>query len=200
MFIAGTDTGVGKTYVAVKLMQHYIAQGYKVVGMKPVAAGCEMINGIWQNEDVAKLMAASNVDAQREWVNPYSFDEPIAPHIAAAKHGVQIDIAKIQQAYKKLQELADIVIVEGAGGLLVPIDDKRTMADVVLALGLPVILVVDIKLGCINHTLLTAEALRARQIRLSGWVANVVVATEYSEKNIGTLTRWLGMPPLNLAA
>ncbi|HQQ32602.1 MAG TPA: dethiobiotin synthase [Methylophilus sp.] len=198
VFITGTDTGVGKTYVAVRLIQQYIAQGYKVVGMKPVAAGCEMIDGIWQNEDVVKLMAASNVQAPREWVNPYSFDAPIAPHIAAAQQNVQIDVAKIQQAYKELQGLADIVIVEGAGGLLVPIDERRTMADIVLALNLPVVLVVNVKLGCINHTLLTAEALKARQIRLSGWVANVISPLECGEKNIETLAKWLGMPPLIL--
>ncbi|HQN64154.1 MAG TPA: dethiobiotin synthase [Methylophilus sp.] len=198
VFITGTDTGVGKTYVAVRLIQQYIAQGYKVVGMKPVAAGCEMIDGIWQNEDVVKLMAASNVQAPREWVNPYSFDAPIAPHIAAAQQNVQIDVAKIQQAYKELQGLADIVIVEGAGGLLVPIDERRTMADIVLALNLPVVLVVNVKLGCINHTLLTAEALKARQIRLSGWVANVISPLECGEENIETLAKWLGMPPLIL--
>lgn len=198
VFIAGTDTGIGKTYVAVKLIQHYIAQGYKVVGMKPVAAGCEMIDGIWQNEDVAKLMAASNVQAPREWVNPYCFDEPIAPHIAAAKHDVQIEFAKIQQAYKKLQDLADIVVVEGAGGLLVPIDEQHTMADVTKALNLPVILVVDIKLGCLNHTLLTAEALKARQIRLSGWVANVISTSEYVRQNVESLQNRLHMQPIRL--
>ncbi len=198
VFITGTDTGVGKTYVAVKLMQQYIAQGHKVIGMKPIAAGCEMIDGIWQNEDVAKLMAASNVQAPREWVNPYCFDEPIAPHIAAAKHGVQIDMAKIQQAYENLKSLADIVVVEGAGGLLVPIDDRCTMADIALALNLPVIMVVSIKLGCLNHALLTVEALKARQIRLSGWVANIIAPLEYAWQNIESLQERLHMQPLNL--
>ncbi len=198
VFITGTDTGVGKTYVAVKLMQQYIAQGHKVIGMKPIAAGCEMIDGIWQNEDVAKLMAASNVQAPREWVNPYCFDEPIAPHIAAAKHGVQIDMAEIQQAYENLKSLADIVVVEGAGGLLVPIDDQCTMADIALALNLPVIMVVSIKLGCLNHTLLTVEALKARQIRLSGWVANIIAPLEYAWQNIESLQERLHMQPLNL--
>ncbi len=198
VFITGTDTGVGKTYVAVKLMQQYIAQGHKVIGMKPIAAGCEMIDGIWQNEDVAKLMAASNVQAPREWVNPYCFDEPIAPHIAAAKHGVQIDMAEIQQAYENLKSLADIVVVEGAGGLLVPIDDQCTMADIALALNLPVIMVVSIKLGCLNHALLTVEALKARQIRLSGWVANIIAPLEYAWQNIESLQERLHMQPLNL--
>lgn len=200
VFIAGTDTGVGKTHVAVRLIQQYIAQGYKVVGMKPVAAGCEMIDGVWQNEDVAKLLAASNVQAPREWVSPYCFDEPIAPHIAAAKHGVQIDIATIQQAYKNLQDLADIVVVEGAGGLLVPIDEQRTMADITKALNLPVILVVNIKLGCLNHTLLTVEALKARHIRFSGWVANVIATSEYAQENINSLMERLQMPHLCLPA
>lgn len=193
VFVTGTDTGVGKTYVAVELMQQYIAQGYKVVGMKPVAAGCEMIEGVWQNEDVAKLMAVSNVQAPREWVNPYSFDAPIAPHIAAVQQNVRIDVAKIQQAYLQLQDLADIVIVEGAGGLLVPVSETQTMADIVTALKLPVILVVNIKLGCINHTLLTMEALKARQIELSGWVANVISPSEYARQNIESLAKWLGI-------
>jgi dethiobiotin synthetase len=173
-FVTGTDTGVGKTHVACKLIGDYVAQGYKVVGMKPVAAGCELVAGTWVNEDVLKLEAVSNVQAPRELTNPYSFNEAIAPHIAAKKMGIKMDIHVIQQAFKKLVDMADIVIVEGAGGFLVPLSERETMADLVTILDIPIILVVGMKLGCINHSLLTAEAIKSRNLHLHGWVANQV--------------------------
>jgi len=173
-FITGTDTGIGKTYVACKLIQQYIAQGYKVVGMKPVAAGCELINGEWVNDDVVKLEIASNVKAPRKLTNPYSFKEPIAPHIAAELAGEAIDITVIKQAFDALSELADIVIVEGAGGFLVPLNDAETMADLAGILNIPIILVVGIRLGCINHALLTAQAIQAINVSLAGWIANPI--------------------------
>jgi dethiobiotin synthetase len=173
-FITGTDTGVGKTYVACKLIRDYVAQGYKVIGMKPVAAGEDFIDGEWVNEDVLELEAASNVSAPRELVNPYSFREPIAPHIAAEKAGIDIKIEVIQQAFTALTELADIVIVEGAGGFLVPLNSEKTMADLAVALNIPTILVVGMRLGCINHCLLTAEAIKARNLTLHGWVENKI--------------------------
>lgn len=175
-FVTGTDTGVGKTHVACKLIADYVAQGYQVIGMKPVAAGCELVDGIWVNEDILKLEAASNVQAPRELTNPYSFKEPIAPHIAAEMAAVKIEIAVIKSAFEELKKLADIVIVEGAGGFLVPLNDKQTMADLVAALDIPIILVVGMKLGCINHSLLTLEAIKARNLNLYGWVANQIEA------------------------
>lgn len=176
-FITGTDTGVGKTHVACKLIRDYVAQGYKVIGMKPVAAGAEFVDGVWVNEDVLKLEAASNVQAPREFINPYSFKQAIAPHIAAEKVGVEIDIKVIQLAFKKLVDMAEVVIVEGAGGFLVPLNSAplskaETMADLAAALNIPIILVVGMKLGCINHSLLTVEAITARNLTLHGWVAN----------------------------
>ena len=173
-FITGTDTGIGKTYAACKLIQQYVAQGYKVVGMKPVAAGCELINGEWINDDVLKLEAVSNVKASRKLTNPYSFKEPIAPHIAAELAGEAIDITVIKQAFDALSELADIVIVEGAGGFLVPLNDTETMADLASILNIPIILVVGIRLGCINHALLTAQAIQAINVSLAGWIANPI--------------------------
>ena len=173
-FITGTDTGIGKTYAACKLIQQYVAQGYKVVGMKPVAAGCELINGEWVNDDVVKLEAASNVKAPRKLTNPYSFKEPIAPNIAAELAGEAIDITVIKQAFDALSELADIVIVEGAGGFLVPLNDAETMADLAGILNIPIILVVGIRLGCINHALLTAQAIQAINVSLAGWIANPI--------------------------
>ncbi len=189
-FITGTDTGVGKTYVACKLIHDYVAQGHKVVGMKPVAAGCEFVDGEWVNEDVLRLTQASNVKAPRELVNPYSFTAPIAPHIAAEQAGVEIEIAVIKQAFDKLAAMADIVIVEGAGGFLVPLNHRQSMADLAAALDIPVILVVGMKLGCINHALLTLEAIKARQLYLHGWIANQIEpGMAVYDENIAAITQ-----------
>lgn len=171
-FITGTDTGVGKTHVACKLIKDYVTQGYQVIGMKPVAAGCELVDGAWVNEDVLKLEQASNVKASRELTNPYSFKEAIAPHIAAEKADTEIKIQVIQQAFMRLTDMADIVIVEGAGGFLVPLSGTQSMADLAAVLNIPIILVVGMKLGCINHSLLTVEAIKAQNLILHGWVAN----------------------------
>jgi dethiobiotin synthetase len=196
-FVTGTDTDVGKTYVACKLIRDFIAQGYKVVGMKPVAAGCEIVNGEWVNADVLKLTQASNVVAPRELVNPYSFKEPIAPHIAAEKTGVEIEIEVIKRAFDVLATMADIVIIEGAGGFLVPINNRQSMADLAMALNVPIILVVGMKLGCINHALLTVEAIKARQLVLYGWVANEIDRKMLaSDENMISLSQCIQQPKL----
>jgi len=196
-FITGTDTGVGKTFVTCQLLRHYAAQGLKVVGMKPVAAGRELVHGAWVHDDVQKLIAASNVVAPIELINPYCFDEAIAPHIAAEKAGIEIKIDVIFHAYQQLSELADVVIVEGAGGFLVPLNDKETLADLVAALSIPVIVVVGVKLGCINHALLTAEAVTARGLHFYGWVANCQdVKMPAINENIATLIRRLQTAPM----
>ena len=189
-FITGTDTDVGKTYVTCKLISDYVAQGYNVVGMKPVAAGGDFVDGKWLNDDVLKLEAASNVKAPRELINPYSFKEAIAPHIAAERAGVEIKTEVIKQAFDALTKLADIVIVEGAGGFLVPLNSKEDMADLAVALNIPIILVVGIRLGCINHSLLTVEAIQARNLNLHGWVANKIVPEmAFCDENIATITQ-----------
>ena len=187
-FVTGTDTGVGKTYVACKLIRDYVAQGHKVIGMKPVAAGSDFVNGQWVNDDVLKLEEASNVKAPRELINPYSFKEAVAPHIAAEKAGIEIKIDVIKQAFQALSKLADIVIVEGAGGFLVPLNNQQSMADLPAALDIPVILVVGMKLGCINHSLLTVEAIKARGLKLHGWVANQIEPEmAFYDENITTI-------------
>lgn len=173
-FITGTDTGIGKTYVACQLIRQYVAQGYRVVGMKPVAAGCELVDDQWVNEDVRLLTEASNVDAPLHLVNPYCFRAPIAPHIAAEQEQVNIQIEVIVQAYQALAELADIVVVEGAGGLLVPLNAQHTIADLIAHLNIPVIFVVGMRLGCINHALLTLEVMQARGLTIAAWVANPI--------------------------
>lgn len=196
-FVTGTDTDVGKTHVACQLIAQNVAQGYKVVGMKPVAAGCELINGEWVNQDVQKLTDASNVKAPRELVNPYFFNEPIAPHLAANMAGVEIKIDKIKHAYQQLTNMADVVIVEGAGGFLVPLNETQSLADLAEALALPIILVVGMKLGCINHSLLTVEVIKARGLKLHGWVANHIDPNMAMRKeNIETITEQLQLAPM----
>jgi len=173
-FVTGTDTGVGKTLVACALLRHFAGRGLRAVGMKPVAAGAEPAAGGLVNEDVEQLMAAGNVAAPREHVNPYCFRPPIAPHIAAAAAGVEIRVDRICASYAKLAALADVVVVEGAGGFRVPLGGDADSARLAAALALPVVLVVGMRLGCLNHALLTAEAVAARGLALAGWIANHV--------------------------
>lgn len=171
-FVTGTDTGVGKTLVSAALLRAFGARGWTTVGMKPVAAGCVPSEDGLRCEDVESLMAAANVAAPREWVNPYAFEPAVAPHLAAAQAGVALEIPQMVAAFHKLSEFAEVVVVEGVGGFRVPLDNHRDTADLAVALGLPVILVVGMRLGCLNHALLSAEAVRARGLDLAGWVAN----------------------------
>lgn len=197
LFITGTDTDVGKTHVACQIIQQYVAQGLKVVGMKPVAAGCELVDSEWFNEDVQKLTAASNVDAPAELVNPYCFKEYIAPHLAAEKAGAVIELETILAAYQQLTTMADVVVVEGAGGFLVPLNSRVELADLAQALAIPVVLVVGMRLGCINHSLLSVESIKARGLTLHGWVANHVdPEMEFREENVRTITEQLDLAPL----
>ena len=174
VFIAGTDTGVGKTRVAAALLRTWAQRGLRVAGMKPVAAGAALHGQIWRNEDAEALYAAASVRAPWEWVNPYCFAPSIAPHIAAQQAGVRIEPARISAAFDELRARADRIVVEGAGGLLVPLNEDVDMADVAGLLGLPVVLVVGMRLGCLNHALLTAEAIAARGLKFAGWVANSI--------------------------
>lgn len=173
-FVTGTDTGVGKTMISSLLVRQFAQRGLRSVGMKPVASGCEKRDGQLISEDVTQLLAASNVDLPLVDINPYAFEPAIAPHIAAKQVGVQIDLDHIQSAFQRLQAYAEAVIVEGAGGFYVPLDDEHDIADLALKLDLPVILVVGMRLGCINHALLTAAAIQQRGLTLAGWVANQV--------------------------
>jgi dethiobiotin synthetase len=168
-FITGTDTEVGKTLVTCTLLHAARQQGLRAIGMKPVAAGTDS-NG--RNEDVERLDAASSFSAEPELVNPYCFSAPIAPHIAAAETGRVIELTVIQAALQKLRAKADLVLVEGAGGILVPLGPRLNTAELAAHLKLPVILAVGLRLGCINHALLTAEAILNRGLVLAGWVAN----------------------------
>ncbi|MGA8033922.1 MAG: dethiobiotin synthase [Casimicrobiaceae bacterium] len=195
VFVTGTDTGVGKTFVAATLLRGFCDSGLRAVGMKPVAAGIEP--GCAVNADVAVLEEAGNVDAPLMDRNPYAFAAPIAPHLAAALEGRVIDIGVISLAYGRLAAVSDAVVVEGAGGALVPLDERRDMLDIAAALGLPVLLVVGMRLGCLNHALLSALAIRARGLTLAGWVANrLPPEMPHAEANIDTLARRFGVAPI----
>jgi dethiobiotin synthetase len=194
-FVTGTGTGVGKTRVSCALLHAFAERGKIVVGMKPVAAGME--NGKW--EDVELLSAAGNINVPRELINPYAFIPPIAPHIAAERAGIRIDVEVIRNALCKLQELADAVIVEGVGGFLVPLNERQNGADLAVALGLPVILVVGMQLGCLSHALLTAQAVQAAGLTLAGWVANGIdPAMQAFDENVSALERRLKCPLLGV--
>ena len=201
VFITGTDTGVGKSLFSAALL-HALARHYpRVVGMKPIAAGTELINGVLANDDVLALRAASTVVVPPELDNPVLLHEPVSPHIAAAHAGVAIDIAHIATCYRALATLADAVVVEGAGGFMVPLSPHETGADLAVALCLPVVLVVGLRLGCLNHALLTAHAVRARGLRLAGWVANHVDPAMLAQgDNIAFLQQQLGAPLLETIA
>ncbi len=199
-FVIGTDTSVGKTYVASALVKHFVAQGLKAVGMKPVASGCELNErNELMNEDVTALIAASNLSAHLDLINPYRFVPAIAPHIAAEQSGVEIDLAVVGRAYDKLKDLAEVVIVEGAGGFCVPLNYTDTLADLAVQLNIPMILVVGMRLGCINHALLTAEAIQARGLELAGWVANEIEPNFAKfDENLTSLQQRIAAPCLSI--
>lgn len=193
--MAGTDTGIGKTRVSCALLHAFSASGEKVIGMKPVAAGCE--NGKWM--DVELLVEASNVKAPPEQVNPYAFVPPLAPHIAAAQANIEIDLTVIRQAYVELNNHAEVVIVEGVGGFLVPLNEQQSGADLAKVLDLPVILVVGLRLGCLNHALLTMQAIQAAGLHLAGWVANCIDPNMMAlQENIQSLQQRLDCPLLGV--
>lgn len=199
-FVIGTDTNVGKTYVASALVRHFAAKGYSTIGMKPIASGCMRNgNGVLLNDDVSALAAASNVPASLDLINPYRFEPAIAPHIAAAQVEKIIDCEVIRLAYQQLKAVADVVIVEGAGGFLVPLNNQETLADLAVLLNIPVILVVGMRLGCINHALLTVEAIKSRGLTLAGWVANRVDAEmPVFEENLVSLQQRIAAPCISV--
>ena len=200
-FVTGTDTGVGKTTFSVALIHALQQRGLKVAAMKPIAAGLELIEGRWVNEDVLALSAAAQIKADLQWMNPYAFAPAIAPHIAAAQIGVTIELDKIMSAYAVLSARADAVVVEGAGGFRVPLAAQLDTADLAQALDLPMILVVGMRLGCLNHALLTAEAITHRGLKWAGWVTNILQPDMPAlEENIAALVARLQAPCLGRLA
>lgn len=195
-FVTGTDTGVGKTLVSCALLHAFAAQGKRVVGFKPVAAGCD---DAYHNDDAQRLRAASNVLAGYGQVNPYCFVQPVAPHIAAYNSGVHIELSRILISYRELAGQADEVIVEGAGGFMVPLNEKQDGADLAQQLALPVIVVVGMRLGCLNHALLTLRAIAACELECAGWVANIIDGEmPMLQQNIEALRERIAAPLLGV--
>jgi len=199
LFIAGTDTGVGKTLVSVSIVRALVARGLEVAAMKPVAAGASTTAQGPRNADALALAGAASVAAPYDRINPYCLRAPISPHIAATDEGLAIDLAVIRQRFGQLAQAADCVIVEGAGGWLAPIGDRETLADVARALSLPVVLVVGLRLGCLNHALLSARAIEADGLELAGWIGNAIDPDfDRTAENVASLEQRLGSAPLAL--
>ncbi|MCB4365010.1 dethiobiotin synthase [Hydrogenophaga taeniospiralis] len=198
-FVTGTDTGVGKTLVSAALLHTLARRHRRVVGMKPVAAGLVQQGGAWVAEDALALRAASTVAVPPELDCPVALPEPLSPHLAAARAGRRVGVAELVAAHRKLRSLADVVLVEGSGGWRVPLNEDETLADLAVALARPVVLVVGLRLGCLNHALLTAEAIRADGLHLAGWVANAIdPGMACRDENMDTLRHWLPAPLLGV--
>ncbi|HTV77869.1 MAG TPA: dethiobiotin synthase [Steroidobacteraceae bacterium] len=193
LFITGTDTEVGKTVVARLIVRALVASGVRVAVMKPVAAGAVMTAAGLRNEDALGLMAESNVEAPYATVNPYCLPAPVSPHLAAREAGVRIDLVQLRAHFAALDAMADLVVVEGAGGWFAPLGDDEFIADLAAALDLPVLLVVGLRLGCLNHALLTVGAIRARGLTLAGWIGNHI-DPHFARvpDNLATLERHIG--------
>jgi len=199
LFVTGTDTGVGKTLVASALLRLHAVHGLPAAGMKPVASGAFHDGARWRNEDADALHAASDVALPARLANPYLLKRATAPHIAAAEEGVVIDIDHLERCYREIAGIAPAVVVEGAGGFVVPLDAKHNSDELAARLGLPVVLVVGIRLGCINHALLTCQAIAARSLPLAGWVANCIDPHEsYAQAMTDSLAQRIGAPLLGV--
>ena len=199
VYITGTDTGIGKSLTAATLLAALNAQDVRAVGMKPVASGCESTRDGLRNADAELLLAHSAGAPVYADINPYAFADPIAPHLAAADAGIEIDLARIGEAYARLSAKADATVVEGVGGWMAPLGADLMQDDLVRALHLPVILVVGLRLGCLNHALLSARAIRADGADLIGWIGSGVDAQmARREDNLATLHERLGAPCLGV--
>ncbi|WP_288842902.1 dethiobiotin synthase [uncultured Deefgea sp.] len=173
-FVTGTDTDVGKTVASAQLIRGFVNAGFKTVGMKPAASGCIRSGDILINTDVEMHRAASNIQAPAALCSPYLFEPAISPHIAAQEAGVVIDLQHLKNCAQQLTNIADRVIIEGAGGWFAPLSAKETIADLAGLLNAPVIMVVGMRLGCLNHAMLTANAIMQQGLSLAGWIANPV--------------------------
>ena len=195
LFVTGTDTGIGKSVASAALLHALRREGRTAVGMKPVASGCERHAGGWRNEDALLLQAASVPRPAYDDVNPFALPEPLAPELAAASAGVSLGLEPIQDAFARLQAQADCVVVEGVGGWLAPLSATLDQVDVVRALDLQVVMVVGLRLGCINHARLTQQAIEASGARLVGWIANDIdPAMARADDNFAILRRHLSAP------
>ncbi|AUT67097.1 MULTISPECIES: dethiobiotin synthase [Paraburkholderia] len=203
LFVTGTDTEIGKTLVSAALLRGFAREGLRAAAMKPIAAGASLVDGVLHNEDADQLDAAANVLLPPEIRTPFMLREPAAPHIAAALENVMLDMTRVVDAHNAALQMADVVVVEGVGGFRVPLTDAHDTADLAFALNLPVVLVVGMRLGCISHALLTAEAIAARGLPIAGWVANRVDPEMlFPDENIAALRdrldRQYGAPLLGI--
>ena len=198
-FVAGTDTGVGKTHATCALLHALRARDLTACGMKPVASGCfETAEGL-RNDDALALQAASSAPMPYEWVNPLALREPVSPHLAAAHAGVEIGLAPLHDAFERLRAVHDVVLVEGVGGWLVPLSRGLMASDIARQWQLPVILVVGLRLGCLNHALLSARAIATDGCRLVGWIGNRIDPDMAAvDENIDTLRQLLPAPCLGV--
>lgn len=198
-FVTGTDTGVGKTFVSLQLLKHFAKQGLSTIALKPIASGCEPSPQGLVNEDALALQNAASIQLPYAEVNPFAFLPPIAPHIAAKEAGLRLSVAKLRATLTPiLNTPADITLIEGAGGWLLPLNETETLADYVEAIHPKIILVVKMQLGCLNHALLTAQDIKNRGLSLAGWVANTInEPMPYLADNIAFLSAWFNMAPLN---
>ena len=194
LFVTGTDTEVGKSWISHGLIGLLARSGKQVVGMKPVASGCRPTREGLRSDDALLLQQAATCSVGYELVNPYAFEPPVAPEYAAAQAGVTIDPAKILRCYQLLDSMADAVIVEGVGGWRVPLAGSYDVAAMAAQLALPVLLVVNVRLGCINHARLSAESIQASGLELSGWVANSPGAVEIDRATVIALEKALPAP------
>ncbi len=191
-FITGTDTEIGKTLLAAALLRGLADRGLRTAALKPIAAGAFERDGIWCNEDVDQLAAAATITLPLSISTPYLLKEAVAPHIAAAHAGITLDIDTIVGHHRDALRVADVVVVEGVGGFRVPLSGTCDTADLALALRLPVVLVVGMRLGCINHALLTADAIAARGLPLAGWIANHIdPSMRCADENLAAIQLWL---------
>lgn len=195
-FITGTDTEIGKTWCTLALLHHLNVKGVQVAGMKPIAAGCNYTRNGWRNEDALQIAEYSAIKAPYEEINPYALPKPMAPHLAAEHVQQRISIETIQQAHQQLCNKSDLVIAEGAGGWRVPLNESESMKDLVKHLNAKVILVVGVRLGCINHALLTAESIINDGCELVGWVANHLDPKFDARSSIDTISSHIKAPLL----
>ncbi|HTA66421.1 MAG TPA: dethiobiotin synthase [Xanthomonadaceae bacterium] len=199
IYVTGTDTGIGKTTVSCALLQALRAQGLRAVGMKPVASGCERTVDGWRNDDALRLIAASDPQCDYALVNPYALPDPTAPGIAAAMASVVIERERLHTAFDALRVQADIVVVEGVGGWASPLSDRLDQCELAREFGLPVLLVVGLRLGCINHARLSARAIRADGLHLLGWIGNAVDSEfRHADETLAILDHAIDAPRLGL--
>ena len=200
IFVTGTDTGVGKTLCAAGILALYRQQGFSTIAMKPVASGCEQTQDGLRNEDALLLMQHMTEAADYNEVNPYAFLPPMAPHLAAAKNNQQIESEALHAQAEALARRADRIVIEGAGGWLAPLNEQQTFADLAIQFDLPVVLVVGIRLGCLNHALLTIENMLHRHVKVAGWIANTGLENTEDcidiDENINTLKTRIAAPLL----